>query len=179
MVEEIFGLFRSRGGASYFGEAVSQTEHALQCAHLARQAGAPDALVAGALLHDFGHLLHGLPESIAKEGVDTRHEDLGSRRLRKYFGPGVTEPIRLHVAAKRYLCATDAGYAEKLSPASAQSLLLQGGPMTPGEVEAFESNPYFEDGVQLRRWDDEAKVPGAVVPPLESYREVLAACLSR
>src|SRR5262249_53395864 len=126
---------------------------------------------------DFGHLLHGLPETIADDGIDARHEELGSRRLRKCFGPEVTEPIRLHVAAKRYLCATDAGYAARLSPASAQSLALQGGPMNGHEVSVFESNPYFEAGVQLRRWDDEAKVPGFPVPPLDSYRTLIEACL--
>jgi phosphonate degradation associated HDIG domain protein len=177
MVDEIFELFRRRGDQAYFGEPVSQAEHALQCAHLARQANAPNSLVVSALLHDFGHLLHGLPETIADDGIDAHHEELASRRLRKCFGPEVTEPIRLHVAAKRYLCATDADYAARLSPASAQSLALQGGPMNAHEEAAFESNPYFEAGVQLRRWDDEAKVPGLRVPPLDSYRTLVEACV--
>ena len=178
-VDEIFDVFTRGGGEAYFGEAVTQLEHALQCADLASRAAVPESQIVAALLHDYGHLLHGLPESIAKDGVDTRHEDLGCRRLRNYFGPEVTEPIRLHVAAKRYLCAVDPGYANRLSAASVESLRVQGGPMSENEVNAFVSNPYFEAGVQLRRWDDEAKIPGLAVPELESYRDVVIAALKK
>jgi phosphonate degradation associated HDIG domain protein len=174
-VDEILDLFRRRGDTAYFGEPVSQTEHALQAADLAVREGAPDALVAAALLHDVGHLLHDQGERIAEQGVDARHEEAGERWLAARFGPEVTEPVRLHVAAKRYLCAVDPAYAATLSPASTLSLKLQGGPMSPAEVAEFERNPHYGAAVRLRRWDDAAKVQDLAVPGLESYRDRLAA----
>ncbi|MGD9720515.1 MAG: phosphonate degradation HD-domain oxygenase [Pirellulales bacterium] len=170
VVDEILALFATKGHAAYIGEPVSQLEHALQSAWHAEQDGATDELVVAALLHDFGHLVHKLPEDCADHGIDDRHEALGQAWLRRYFGPAVTEPIRLHVAAKRYLCATDAGYRAQLSRASEQSLQLQGGPFTPDEVREFESNGFSGDAVALRRWDDLAKVPNLPVPPLDHYR---------
>ena len=140
IVEEILELFAARGAAAYHGEAVSQEEHALQAAELAEREGAPDALVVAALLHDVGHLLDGQDEDLAVRGVDGRHEEEGCAWLSRHFGPEVTEPIRLHVAAKRYLCAVDPSYLAGLSPASRLSLKLQGGPMNPDEVAAFEAN---------------------------------------
>jgi len=121
VVDEICDLFATKGHAAYVGEPVSQLEHALQAAHHAEQAGASDALVVAALLHDIGHLVHKLPEDAADHGIDTRHEQLGQAWLARSFGPAVTEPIRLHVPAKRYLCATDADYVAHLSAASVQS----------------------------------------------------------
>src|SRR5215472_16930409 len=106
-VDEIFELFSTRGSAAYFGEPVSQREHALQAAHLAETEGAVDSLVVAALLHDIGHLLHDLPEDIADQGADAHHEDVGHDWLARYFGPEITEPVRLHVEAKRYLCQVD------------------------------------------------------------------------
>jgi phosphonate degradation associated HDIG domain protein len=177
IVDEIFVLFESRGEQAYFGEPVSQAEHALQAAHQAEKEGAPDALVIAALLHDIGHLLHGLPEEVADRGVDGRHEAVGQAWLSRHFGPEIAEPVRLHVAAKRYLCAVDPGYREQLSPASIQSLALQGGPFSEAEVREFEQHPYYREAVQLRRWDDQAKVPGLLVPGLEHYRRHLAAAI--
>jgi phosphonate degradation associated HDIG domain protein len=173
IADEIENLFSCYGGAAYLGEAVSQLEHALQAAFLADQAAAPPELVIAALLHDIGHLLHGLPEAIAEEGIDARHEDLGAAWLDAHFGPAVTEPIRLHVAAKRYLCAVDLDYRRALSPASEISLKLQGGPADPAQIRDFEANPHSTAAVQLRRWDDAAKVPGLPVPGVERYRERL------
>ena len=173
IVDEIFHLFAQRGEEAYFGESVSQSEHALQAAHVAEQSGASDALIAAALLHDTGHLTHGLGEDIATQGTDARHEDVGARWLSRYFGPEVTEPMRLHVAAKRYLCAVETDYLAALSPASLESLQLQGGPMTPVEQETFETNPFFRDAVALRKLDDAAKVAGLEVPSLEHYRVYL------
>jgi predicted HD phosphohydrolase len=117
IVDEVCELFATKGHAAYVGEPVSQLEHALQTAHHAEQSGADDALVVAALLHDVGHLLHKLPENVADEGIDTRHEHLGQAWLKRYCGPEVTEPVRLHVPAKRYLCATDPAYLAALSPA--------------------------------------------------------------
>lgn len=170
VVDQILDLFATKGHAAYVGEPVSQLEHALQSAYHAEQAGAGDALVVAALLHDIGHLVHKLPEDAADHGIDTRHEHLGQAWLARYFGPEVTEPIRLHVPAKRYLCATDAQYVGQLSPASLQSLALQGGPFSDGERQEFESHPYYRQAVQLRHFDDLAKVPELKVPPLEHYR---------
>src|SRR5262249_28661399 len=138
VVQQIHDVFTLRGHDAYFGEAVSQLEHALQAAHLAEEAGASDSLVCAALLHDLGHLLRGLPENIAAEGIDDCHEHAGASWLTRWFRPCVTQPILLHVTAKRYLCAVDPLYRARLSPASVQSLQLQGGPFTDEEVAAFE-----------------------------------------
>ena len=175
IVDEIYELFRTRGRSRYDGEPISQTEHALQAADLAVRAGAPDHLVVAALLHDIGHLLHGLDEEIADRGVDGRHENVGERVLADWFGPEISEPVRLHVAAKRYLCAVEPDYYDQLSDASRRSLKLQGGPMSPGEAIAFERNPSAIDAVRLRRWDDDAKIEGLQVPDLESYRDRIEA----
>jgi gamma-butyrobetaine dioxygenase len=179
IVEEIFEAFDKRGTGAYFGEEVTQSEHALQAAHLAESAGAPEALIAAALLHDVGHLIHGLHERIADEGVDARHEEVGGAWLAERFAPDVTEPVRLHVAAKRYLSATDSAYAALLSPASQQSLALQGGPFSAEECAEFERNRYFAEACRLRRWDDEAKIPGLDVPDLEHYRLLLETVAAR
>jgi gamma-butyrobetaine dioxygenase len=173
IVDELIDLLQTRGQEAYYGEAVSQKEHALQTAALAEAAGASDELVVAALLHDVGHLINGLDEHIADQGMDGRHEEAGTTWLARAFGPAVTQPIKLHVAAKRRLCAVDADYAARLSPASLQSLKLQGGPMSPEELRAFEAEPFYRDAVRLRRWDDEAKVPGLDVPNLEHYRQRL------
>jgi phosphonate degradation associated HDIG domain protein len=176
-VDQLFGLFRERGDGAYFGEAVTETEHALQAAALAEAAGSPPAVVAAALLHDVGHLMHDLGEDAADRGIDDRHEDRGAAWVGRHFGPAVADPVRLHVAAKRYLCAVEPGYAAALSPASRQSLELQGGPMTPAEVAGFEAEPHAAAAVAVRRWDDAAKVPGLPVPGLEHYRPLLGAVL--
>jgi phosphonate degradation associated HDIG domain protein len=177
LVDTILELFETKGHAAYLGEPVTQREHALQAAVLAERDGAPDALVVAALLHDVGHLVHDLPDDIAEQGVDDRHEERGGAWLARHFRPEVVEPIRLHVAAKRYLCAVDPSYRDGLSPGSVLSLGLQGGPMDPAEAARFEANPHQRAAVRLRRWDDRAKVPGLEVPGLEHYRARLAAAL--
>jgi len=169
IVQTIADLFEKRGDSLYGGEAVTQQEHALQAALLAEQAGADDQLVAAALLHDIGHLLHDLPEDAPDEGIDDRHEELGHRWLAKHFGPVVTEPVRLHVAAKRYLCSIESDYWAALSPTSVQSLELQGGPFSAEQRLEFESSLHFPDAIKLRRWDDEAKVVGLQTPTVEHY----------
>ena len=169
VTEQIVELFDKKGDEAYFGENVSQLEHALQSAALAVEAGADNTLVVAALLHDIGHLTHEEGEDAADRGIDTRHEDDGEAWLSQYFPPSVTEPIKLHVAAKRYLCATDSQYLSILSEASVKSLELQGGPMSEQEVAEFEANPFYKEAVELRRWDDTAKVVGLEVPTLEFY----------
>ncbi len=168
-IEAITRLFAERGADAYIGEPVSQLEHALQTAHLAVRNSATDALVVAALLHDIGHLVHGWSEEAADQGIDTRHEELGASWLSQHLPPLVTDPICLHVAAKRYLCATSPAYAQQLSSASQVSLALQGGPMTPAEMAAFESLPYSNDSGMLRLWDEQAKAPGKPVPPFSEY----------
>jgi phosphonate degradation associated HDIG domain protein len=168
LTEHLLQLLRERGGAAYLGEPVTQFEHALQTAVIAEAAGASDALVIAALLHDIGHLLG--PGEHAAPGRDPRHEDLGNQWLANHFGSAVTEPIRMHVAAKRYLCATEPGYAESLSFASAESLVAQGGPMTALEVRKFVQTPWAREAARLRRWDDAAKVPGLALPDPARYR---------
>jgi [1-hydroxy-2-(trimethylamino)ethyl]phosphonate dioxygenase len=178
IVDDIMDLFARRGSVAYHGEAVSQTEHALQAAELAAQEGAPDHLVVAALLHDVGHLLDGHDEDLAYRGLDGRHEEAGYTWLAAHFGPDVCEPIRLHVAAKRYLCAVDPAYLAGLSSASRLSLSLQGGPMDAGECADFERNPLYHDAIRLRHWDDTAKNPGLKVPGLAHHRRCLEAAVT-
>lgn len=175
LIDEIFRTFHERGEGAYLGEPVSIAEHSLQSAHLAEQDGAPASLVAAALLHDYGHLIHDLPDDSVDHGVDTAHEDVAHRFLRQHFGPEVVEPVRMHVAAKRYLCAVDPLYVAELSPASVLSLRLQGGPYAAHEVTEFDALPHARDAVRLRRYDDAAKVAGAATPSLEHFRPALEA----
>jgi [1-hydroxy-2-(trimethylamino)ethyl]phosphonate dioxygenase len=143
VIDDIFRRFRKEGGAAYIGEPVSVAEHMLLAAMAAENDGAGPLLIAAALLHDYGPLLHDLPEDAAEQGIDTRHEALGHAVLSRYFGPAVAEPVLMQVAAKRYLCAVDPKYMRTLSPASVLSLDLQGGPFTPEEAQEFERAPYW------------------------------------
>jgi [1-hydroxy-2-(trimethylamino)ethyl]phosphonate dioxygenase len=172
-VDEVFELLAAGGSEAYFGEPVTQLEHALQAAWFVQRKGGEPTLVAAGLLHDVGHLLHDEGEDIAARGVDTRHEEMGVEALADHLPPAVLDPIHLHVAAKRYLCLADPKYLARLSPASVQSLALQGGPMTAAEAEAFLALPHAREAVTLRHADDAAKVPGLQVPALASYRELV------
>ncbi len=176
-LQNIIELFRKHGDSEYGGESVTQLEHALQTAMLAELAGAASSLIAAALLHDIGHLLHELPDDAPGQGIDDLHEQAGWRFLHRYAPAAVSEPVRLHVAAKRYLCAVDTSYAARLSPPSVLSLQLQGGPMSATEVQDFQQNPWAGDAVRLRKWDDEAKVAGLQTPPLEHFIPALAESL--
>ena len=167
-LEQIRAAFARRGVETY-GEGVSQLEHALQCAACAERDGADPALIAATLLHDIGHLIHDLPVDIADQGIDAQHESLGSAWLSQYFGPDVTEPVRLHVAAKRYLATAEPGYFDLLSPASVQSLQLQGGLMSMEERARFSAERFADAAIQLRRWDDEGKVVGIATPGLDHF----------
>lgn len=157
------------GEQRYGYEAVSQLAHGLQCAAYAEADGASPDLIAAALLHDVGHLVDKHFERGQLDAVDRHHETIGAAYLARGFPPSVTEPIRLHVAAKRYLCAVEDGYFATLSPASVRSLELQGGTYTTAEAEAFIAQPHAGDAVLLRRWDDLAKDPEAVTPPLAHF----------
>jgi phosphonate degradation associated HDIG domain protein len=175
VADEVLAIYGARGGGLYFGERVSITEHGLQAAWFARLESAPEPLVIAALLHDIGHLLEAVPDDLAEWTADARHEEVGARWLAERFRPEVSEPVRLHVPAKRYLCATDADYLRQLSSASVHTLKLQGGPMSSGETRAFEREPYYREAVRVRRWDDQGKVAGLATPPLEAYLELLNA----
>jgi phosphonate degradation associated HDIG domain protein len=174
-VDSVTRLFKEKGDAVCIGEKVSQTEHALQTALAAERAGAASTLIVAALLHDVGHLLHDLPEDCASAGIDDAHEIRGARWLDRYFGPEIAEPVRLHVDAKRFLSATDPAYLGLLSAASLQSLKLQGGPFTPDEAARFRNHPHALAAVALRRFDEQAKVPGLPTPALEYFRPYLEA----
>ncbi|HYZ34392.1 MAG TPA: HD domain-containing protein [Crenalkalicoccus sp.] len=170
-------LLEHRADARYGLHDVTQREHALQAAWLAEREGGDAALITAALLHDVGHLVHGLGENPAAQGVDDRHEEVGQAYLAAMFGPEVTEPVRLHVAAKRYLCAVEADYFGRLSPDSVLSLQLQGGPMSAEEVAAFRTLPQAEAAIRLRRYDEAAKVPGLATPPVAHFLRHVADCL--
>jgi gamma-butyrobetaine dioxygenase len=168
-IEIIAELFSGPGGQAYLGEPVTIGVHMRQAGALAEAVGAAAPLVAAALLHDIGHL---------RQETDTRHGEAGARWLSQWFGEAVTEPVRLHVPAKRYLCATEPGYFGLLSAESVRTLSLQGGPMTAGEAAAFEALPHAADAVAVRRWDDEAKDP-AVMPPEFAHFAALLGALVR
>ncbi|HEX3396004.1 MAG TPA: HD domain-containing protein [Steroidobacteraceae bacterium] len=171
--DEVFALFDERGAGAYYGERVSMTEHMLQAAHFAQAEAAPPALVIAALLHDVGHLIETVPDELADWTTDARHEEVGSRWLAQRFPASVSEPVRLHVPAKRYLCATESAYFAKLSPASVVTLRLQGGPMMRDETARFEAEPFYREAVRVRRWDDAGKVAGLATPRLEHYRALI------
>ncbi|MBY0507611.1 MAG: HD domain-containing protein [Bryobacteraceae bacterium] len=174
-MDRILKLLAQAQGA-YFGEPVTQLEHALQCAHLAQQAGARPTLVAAALVHDVGHLLGESPDEFGEAG----HEVLGSAYLRACGLPEtLVHIVAGHVPAKRYLTATDPAYHQALSAASQETLRRQGGPMSEAEVAAFRADPLFAEMVQLRLWDEAAKIPGLPVPGLEHYREMLSQLMPR
>ncbi|TQV76159.1 HD domain-containing protein [Denitrobaculum tricleocarpae] len=170
-------IYENGGGQLYDAEAVTQLQHGLQSAALAERSGAPSHLIVAALLHDIGHLLNGDERGAAERGEDALHESCGAAFLSRWFRDEVTEAIRHHVAAKRYLVTAEPGYAEILSPASVRSLELQGGAFSAAEAEAWYRQPGAADAVELRRWDDAAKDVAAVVPGFEAYKEHIESVL--
>ena len=175
---DVLFAYMERRGQTFYDEAVTQLEHALQCANEARLSGADDVRVTGALLHDVGHFLvdeHSEEADFLTE--DLLHEEVGAGYLKPFFIDAVTEAVGLHVPAKRYICTVERDYYDTLSRASRRSFELQGGFMSDAEKAAFEANPHWETAVQLRKWDDLAKVKGLETPGLESYREAVRGCL--
>lgn len=168
----IFGAFAHHGDARY-DETVSQRDHALQCAQHARDHGCADPLIAAALLHDIGRMIDPDGNAIERAGIDARHEAIAARVLARFFPSAVTEPIRLHVDAKRYLCAVDPAYLSALSAASLHSLDVQGGAMHGEERRRFEAEPFFAEALLLRRFDDRGERPQHRVTPLAAYRPLL------
>lgn len=170
--QRIFSVFHEHGSRHY-GEHVSELEHALQTAEFARKFGESDAVVLSCLLHDYGHMLHDLGEDIARKGIDAKHEEIGAALLKDMFPEEILEPIRQHVAAKRYFCWKNSAHAEGLSESSRLSLQLQGGAMTESEAKSFETNPHFESCLKVRRYDDMGKVPAMHTAELESYGNLI------
>jgi len=173
-IDEIFAILREAGQGHYGESAVTQLEHAIQCAE---RDGAAAALITAALLHDIGHLTNPDDRKATLRDEDGEHERSGADYLGRWFGEDVTRPVYLHVAAKRYLTAMDPGYADTLSPASALSLKLQGGPFSKETAQRFVTQPGAAEAVRLRRWDEAAKEPGAATSPLDHFRHYLAASL--
>ena len=164
IVEKISQLFKQQGGQTY-GENVTQTEHAVQCAELAVRANASTELVSAALLHDIGHLLAATDVAFG----NYKHDAVGAQYLSEYFPAAVTEPIRLHAQAKRYLCSTEAAYLSDLSAASLDSLEHQGGLMSETEQFEFMQGPFALQAIKLRSWDDEGKVEELSEKQFEHY----------
>lgn len=179
IVDFLADILRRRGAESYLGESVTMSEHMLQAAHLAEEEGASDELVAAALLHDIGHYTNEFPEDAQDRGIDNRHQISGAAVLEAFFPPAVTECVRQHVDAKRYLCAVDPDYFDRLSEASVLTLKLQGGPMDAAEVEAFRANPRLDAIIRVRIWDDGAKEAGRKTPPFAHYEPLLRRVVAR
>ena len=173
---DIEELFRRHGDIEYSGEGVTQLEHALQTAQRAESEGAADTLVTAALLHDLGHLLNLQGDTPTARGIDDQHQYYAIPFLRPLFPSDVIEAIRLHVDAKRALCALEPDYYAALSADSKRSLALQGGIFSPGEAAAFMAKPFAADAVRVRRWDDAAKIPGHNTPSLSHYLAIAARC---
>jgi len=174
--QELLQIFTGRATRRYGLSEINQLQHALQTASQAEAEGCTPATVLASLLHDVGHMIHDLGEDPAGRGVDDVHEELGAKWLAERFGPDVVEPVRLHVAAKRYLCSTESDYFSKLAPDSVRSLGLQGGLMSADEVDAFRALPYWQEAVRLRRYDEMAKDPRASTPDFDHYLRHVAAC---
>jgi phosphonate degradation associated HDIG domain protein len=180
VIEQVITLFKAKGDRAYEGEGVSQLEHSLQSAHLAEQAGAPRELVCAALLHDVGHLLNDRGETPTLRGIDDLHQYAALPFLRPHFPEAVLGPIRLHVDAKRYLCATRPGYHDRLSEDSKRSLELQGGIFSAAQAERFIAQAYAAEALRVRLWDDAAKIVGAATPGLAHFERFLReVCLSK
>tara|TARA_R110002072_G_scaffold24806_4_gene83852 strand:- start:3337 stop:3933 length:597 start_codon:yes stop_codon:yes gene_type:complete len=174
IVDFIGDIFTRRGAESYLGEQVTMSQHMLQAAQLAEQAGASETVITAALLHDIGHYTNEFPDDALAQGTNNLHEEAGARVLAPFFPTAVTDCILHHVAAKRYLCATDPGYFARLSPASVHTLNLQGGPMDEGEITSFAREPNLEAILQVRTWDDQGKDPAITTPDFDHYAPIIS-----
>ncbi|MEM9578984.1 MAG: HD domain-containing protein [Pseudomonadota bacterium] len=179
IVDFLGSIFERRGGEEYLGEPVSMGEHMLQGATLAEQAGHPEEIIVGALLHDIGHFTSEFGTFAMTDTEDRHHEDAGGEVLERFFPSVITDCVRYHVAAKRYLCATRPEYLARLSEASVHSLKLQGGPMTPDEVESFEKNPNLKQIIAVRYLDDAGKRPDMETPDFWHFAPMVQRMVDR
>ncbi len=178
IVDELVELYATKGFETFEGDRITtQTSHGLQTAMIAEREGASAAMIVAALLHDIGRIVNPKDREITDSGGDAKHEEVARKFLEPWFEPKVTMPIKWHVAAKRYLVATDPAYGKKVSPGSTRSMAGQGGVLTKDEAKAFIEQPYAKEGVALRRWDDRAKSPDAKTPPFEHFVPYIEACL--
>lgn len=172
-IDDLLALYRSDKATARYDEIVTEREHALQAAALAEAAGASEATIGAALLHDVGRLVIDDDGGGRFVAADRAHDRVGEHYLSRWFGPEVTAPVGMHVEAKRYLCATESAYVDALSPVSVRSLAVQGGAMTTDEVAAFRARPGWEAAVALRRWDDQAKSEEPAVKRVDDYADLL------
>jgi phosphonate degradation associated HDIG domain protein len=179
IVDFIADIFERRGAESYLGEPVTMSQHMLQGAVLAEREGASEELVAAALLHDIGHYTSEFGPYSPDDTEDNHHDEAGAKVLEHFFPPVITECVRLHVAAKRYLCATDASYFDKLSVASRHTLELQGGPMNEAEIAEFRLNPFHKEAVRVRLWDEGGKDPHMMTPGFRHFVPLLQRVVDR
>jgi len=169
IVAFIGDIFERRGGEEYLGEPVTMAEHMLQGAHFAESANEPEAIIVSALLHDIGHFTSEFGTFSMDDTEDKLHEEAGAKVLERFFPKLVTDCVRHHVAAKRYLCATRPEYFKRLSEASVHSLNLQGGPMDDIEVAEFEQQPNLADIIKVRHYDDAGKRADLTTKPYAHY----------
>ena len=180
IIEKIRSTFEERGSEQYGTESVTQLQHALQSGQLAEESGAPAPMVTAAMMHDIGHILSAalLPES-CEDDLDDKHELVANGWIKQHFGPEVADPIRLHVIAKRYLCTKYPKYEIQLSPTSLKSYHDQGGPMKPEEMKQFENEPFYQEALELRKWDDQAKAKDKATPSLSHFIPAMESCLKQ
>ncbi len=177
IVPFLLSIFATRGPESYLGESVSMAEHMEQSAACATEDHASDELVIAALLHDIGHFISDFPLDALEKGADNFHEDAGALILEQFYPAAISEPVKLHVAAKRYLCTVQPDYRDKLSAASINSYNLQGGKMNAQEVQAFEANPHHQAAIKLRHYDDDGKIKDRNIYKVEHYSSLLTELL--
>ena len=164
IVDFIGSIFEKRGDEEYLGEPVTMGQHMLQGATMAEKSRESDEIIIGTLLHDIGHFTSEFGTFSMEDTEDRYHEDAGAAVLEQFFPKVITDCCRHHVAAKRYLCATDPEYFQKLSTASVHSLNLQGGPMSEAELKDFEKNPNLKKILKVRLYDDAGKIPDMITP---------------
>ena len=179
IVDFIRDIFDRRGVESYLGESITMSQHMLQAAQNAEQAGEPGDVITAALLHDIGHFTSEFPDDFVEQKIDTLHQHAGATILERFFQPAVSEPVRWHVDAKRYLCAVEPEYYSGLSDASVKTLKLQGGPFDQAQLREFESRPHYETALRVRRYDDMGKVPGKATPDIDYYLSMAQVVLGK
>jgi phosphonate degradation associated HDIG domain protein len=172
---EIIDLYTQHGGAEYAGEKVTQLEHMVQAAELAAKQGHEEEVILAAFLHDIGHICVSAEGHNEMDGFGIKdHEEVGGEFLAsKGFSKRLIRLVEAHVEAKRYLTWKSPAYYEQLSAASKKTLEYQGGRMSDEEAKAFEQYPLFQLIIDMRYWDEEAKVEGLPVPDLSKYQDMI------